>query len=74
MINPYILSIETTEGNSYKHGFHLGTILDVAKAIAEEQFNARVANRQPIVTVALMRNGKIIDVFYGNGLWHSEMD
>jgi hypothetical protein len=67
----YILSIETTEGVSHQHGFHLGTDLSLAMTIAEDKFKAMVANQQPVVTVALMQDGKLVDVFYGNG-WHSE--
>ena len=72
MSAPFVLSIEITEGESFKHGYHLGTILSIAKVIAEERFNARVQNRQPVVTVALLQNNHIVDVFYGDK-WHSEM-
>lgn len=59
------LSIETTAGQSFQHGFHLGTMLPLAKQIAEEKFHARVANNLPIYTVALLRAGKMLGCYDG---------
>ncbi len=70
MTDVFTLSIEATEGQSFQHGFHLGTDERLARQIAEEKFNARVGAGMPTVTVALMRAGKIIDVFDGN--WSSD--
>ena len=67
---PYVLSIEETHGKSKQYGFHLGTDLDLAKKIAEEKFHARVKYNLPVVTVALMRNGKLVDCYAGK--WASE--
>ena len=61
----FCLSIEETEGASRLHGFHLGTIESVARSIAEETFHARVRHALPVVTVALMLNGKVFDVYDG---------
>lgn len=66
-MSPFILSIETTSGTR-RHGFHLGTIESTARELAVERFR----NTLDIITVALMRDGKIFDVYYGNG-WHSEL-
>lgn len=71
MSNPFILSIETEPGKSVQHGFHLGTDLRLAMQIAAERFHARVSNNQPVITVALMRDGKMVDCYYGDK-WHSE--
>jgi hypothetical protein len=70
MSNPFILSIETTSGQSQMHGFHLGTDERLARQIAEEKFHARVAYGLPVVTVALFRNGKMVDCY--GGRWFSE--
>ena len=69
-MTPFILSIETTAGQTFQHGYHLGTDERLARQIAEEKFHMRVAARIPTVTVALMRAGKIVDVF--DGEWQSE--
>ncbi len=62
---PFILSIETTSGVSHQHGFHLGTDETLARQIAEERFHGRVAAGLPVVTVALLRDHRIVDVFDG---------
>ncbi len=67
---PFCLWIETTPGKSVQHGFHLGTDEKLARQIAEEKFNARVEHGLPVVTVALMRNRKIVDVF--DGKWFNQ--
>ena len=62
----YTLSIETAPGQSKQHGFHLGTDEVLARQIAEGIFKCRVENGYPVVTVALKREGKLIDVYYGD--------
>ena len=69
----FILSIETDAG-TYRHGFHLGTDETNAREIAEGAF--RWAPRQDkapgatrIVTVALLQEGRLFDVYGGS--WHS---
>jgi hypothetical protein len=71
-MNPYILSIEVTEGCAERHGFHLGTALPLAMQIAEERFHARRRAGLPVLTVALLRDGKLVDVYYGDS-WDSDL-
>jgi hypothetical protein len=76
-MNPFVLSIEPTEGKTFVHGFHLGTDERLARKIAEETFTARngAAINHPSMwtrTVALMRDGAIVDVF--DGRWKSDVD
>jgi len=61
MVSCFVLSIEPQTGPSFRHGFHLGTDLRVAREIALEYF---VANKAK--TVALMRDRKIFDLFDGD--------
>jgi len=56
----FVLSIEPQSGNSFRHGFHLGTDSRVARDIAEGYFRENGAK-----TVALMRDRKIFDLFDG---------
>ena len=62
---PFILSIETAPGQSQKYGFHLGTDERLARQIAEEKFHSRANNGLPVVTVALLRDGKMVDCYGG---------
>lgn len=64
-VHTFTLSIEDVAGHSFQYGFHLGTDERLARKIAEEKFNARVANNMPVVTIALMRAGKMVDCFDG---------
>lgn len=68
MPGTFTLSIEETHGRSRVHGFHLGTIESVARACAVDIYNARIVAGLPVVTVALIRDSAIVDV-YGNGSW-----
>ena len=63
---PFILSIETIAGKAFVHGYHLGTDEKLARQIAEERFHSRIANNLPVVTVAIMRNYKMVDCFDGH--------
>ena len=65
-MKPFEMSIETTEGNSFKNGFHLGTDESLARAIVMERYAARVNAGVPTVTIALMRDGRIVDVWMGD--------
>jgi len=69
--SPFILSIEPVNGETFRHGFHLGTDLRLAKQIAVEKFNARnkIAGLETR-TVALIRDGEIVDVF--DSVWFNE--
>jgi hypothetical protein len=75
-MNPFVLSIEPTEGKTFQHGYHLGTDERLARKIAEETFTARngAAINHPSMwtrTVALMRDGRLFDTF--DGRWASDM-
>jgi len=67
---PFLLSIEPCLGDSYMHGFHLGTCEDVAREFAKEIFR-RVNSQTCLYTVALMRDGKVWDVWDGSE-WASD--
>lgn len=67
--SPFTLSIEATDGVAFQHGFHLGTYERVARSIAVERFTGRNAYGLATRTVALMRDGRIVDVF--DGVWSS---
>jgi uncharacterized protein (UPF0254 family) len=69
---PFILSVEPCKGETYKHGYHLGTDEKVAKEFAQEVFK-RVNTETGCYTVALMRNGRIFDVFDGRD-WINDGD
>lgn len=70
MSNPFTMSIEETPLNSKQYGFHLGTDEKLARTIVEDKFKARKLFNIPTVTIALMRDKKIVDVFYGDK-WHN---
>jgi len=69
-MSTFTLSIEDTYGHSFQHGFHLGTDKALARQIAEERFHARIKHGLPVVTVALIRERKLVDCF--DGEWESE--
>ena len=66
MTEPFWLSIEPINGPSRVHGFHLGTDERIARELAVEVFIGTMAR-----TVALMRYGKLHDVYDGRD-WHSD--
>lgn len=70
--SPFCLSIEVAAGQAVQHGFHLGTDERLARQIAEEKFHARVKHGLPVVTVALMRDRKVVDVF--DGKWFNDCE
>lgn len=67
---PYVLSIEPIDGETFKHGFHLGTDLDIAKKFAAEMFHARNREGWHTRTVALLSDNKIVDVY--DGTWRND--
>ncbi len=71
MAGPFTMSIEETAGSSKQYGFHLGTDEKLAREIVQDKFKARVSHHIPTVTIALVRDKKIVDVFYGDK-WASE--
>lgn len=70
-MQPFTMSIEDTPGHSFMHGFHLGTHEDLARSIVREHFNGRIRANMSTITIALMRDGNIVDVFMGDK-WQSE--
>ena len=68
---PFTLSIEPTEGKSYLHPFHLGTDGAIAREFAREVWT-RVNKERGCVTVALIREGKLYDVWDGVQ-WHNAL-
>lgn len=68
---PFTLSIEATHGKSKQYGFHFGTDERLARQLIEEKAKAWIANDMPFVSMALMRNGKIVDVIYSDMTWHN---
>ena len=66
----YILSIETDAG-TYTHGYHLGTIEDHARHMAEYVFKNFTPRQGTVIrTVALKLNGKMVDCY--DGRWASD--
>lgn len=68
--HPYVVSIEPINGPTFRHAFHLGTDLKVAKWFAKELWHWHNANGG-CYTVALLREGKIVDTYDGRD-WHRE--
>lgn len=68
----FTLSIEPISGKSFQHGYHLGTIPSIAKSVAEEVYKRYANSKEGCRTVALMLDGKIQDVFYGDK-WDSDL-
>lgn len=69
------LSVDSqqTEGKARLHPYHLGTQEPLAREIVAEIYENRAKHGQPVVTVALMRAGKIVDVYHGRGEWSSTL-
>ena len=67
--SPFVLSYEFTDGSCRQYGFHLGTDERLAREIAEEHFAKRTFE-VPLRTVALIRDRKLVDTYYGDK-WHS---
>lgn len=71
----FILSIETTIYPAFQAPFHVGTDLVVAMQQAEDTYRNRVwfpgVGNVTIRTVALMRDGRMVDCF--DGQWQSDL-
>lgn len=68
-MSTFTLSIETDRG-TYVHGYHLGTDEGIARTFDVEIFAHRFPRQGTYIrTVALMRDGKVFDVF--DGKWAS---
>lgn len=74
-MSTYQLSIEPVDGATFRHNFHLGTDLRVARNVASDiYFNRKWWPRVGDVkvrSVALILNDKIVDVF--DGRWASDV-
>lgn len=73
MANPFTMSIETEPGKSHQHGFHLGTDERLARQLVVERYHGRVAAGMPTVTIALMRDGRMVDCWIGDK-WQSDVE
>lgn len=76
----FTLSIETTIYPAFQAPYHVGTDERIARLCAEETFTNRKwfahCGRVTIRTVALMRDGHMVDVFDGDwasDLWDRDM-
>jgi hypothetical protein len=69
MTSVFVLSYEFADGTARRYSFHLGTDPRLAREIAEEHFKKRHF-KVPLRTVALIRDNKLFDAFYGDK-WHS---
>lgn len=69
----YLLSMERHPGTSEVHGFHLGSIERIARQIIEEKMQTCRENDWPMVTMAIIFNGRIVDVLHRDGKWQSEL-
>jgi hypothetical protein len=68
----FTLSIEKTAGKAEQYGFHLGTNERLARQIIAEKMATYCRSELPVVSMALMLKGKIVDVLYPNGEWHEQ--
>lgn len=69
-MKPFEMSVETSPMVTEKNGFHLGTDEAIARQICEERYHGRLKLGLSVVTVALMREGHIVDVF--DGKWAND--
>jgi hypothetical protein len=67
----FTASIETVEGKSFQHPWHLGTQEPMARRCVEDIYRGRVMSHNPVLTIALKFDGKIVDVFDGKE-WQSD--
>jgi hypothetical protein len=70
----YLLSMERYPNTVEVHGFHLGTDERVARGIIAEKMRTCRENDWPMVTMALMQNGGVVDTLYRDGKWHSQVE
>jgi len=70
-MNPFTLSIETTVAIATSTVFHLGIDEKLARQIAKEKFHARRKHDLPVVSVGLMRLGRMLDWYDGD--WGSRL-
>lgn len=68
----FTMSIEVVEGCAYQHPYHLGTQERIARECVMRQFHDRKVSGLHTVTIALIYNCRIVDVYYGDK-WHSQL-
>ena len=67
----FTMSVETDAG-TYVHGFHFGTEEKIARQLVEgyfPTFRPKIGTR--VITLALMRNGKLFDCY--DGQWANDI-
>jgi hypothetical protein len=69
--SPFTLSIEQPLSTD-QYGYHLGTDEKLARQIILEKMQARIKYNMPVISMALMRDRKIVDVLYRDCKWHSD--
>ena len=75
--SPYTLSVEPENGPTFQMGFHVGTREVIARREAELVYRRRILTHLghvspgQIRTVALMLDGRVVDVYDEDG-WLSE--
>jgi hypothetical protein len=69
----FVLSMERYPGKAEVHGFHFGSIERIARELVEEKMRTCRENDWPMVTMALLRDGKIFDVLHRDGQWQSQL-
>lgn len=71
----YVLSMERYPGTSEVcGGLHLGSNERLAREIAEEKMKVCRDNDWPMVTMAIILNGKVFDTLYRDGKWHNAVE
>jgi hypothetical protein len=68
----FTLSIEHTPGKATQYGFHFGNDERLARSLVQEKMTSYLSHNLPVVTMALKRHGKIVDVLYPDGSWQND--
>lgn len=74
-MSTFTASIETYDNGTFQYGFHLGTCERTARECVKSLMGLRYHSRLGrirVATVALMRDGRMVDCFDGDD-WQSEM-
>ena len=66
----FVMSVEYAALHSRLEG-DLPSDLDAARQVIVERYAVMIANDEPVYTIAIMRSGKLVDVFDGRD-WSSE--
>ena len=71
---PFVASIEPCNGPTFQHGYHLGTNETIAREFVREIFTRHTQAGTGLYTVALLRNGHIVDVWDGRDWLNDTLD